>query len=166
MKLLKSELITKKSFRLDQAHTHAPFTSSSARFKSKKVQARMAHLGPATYDVNSQSIAVQSIRDAILKKTMKGKIFLFRTDHSLPNNLLFVQITLQHVLSMQMWDSAVHSFYSISEGRVAITCLNMVTSVQLYGVQNTVYQIPHLSLFEKRHFKADLEQIRRDQMEH
>ena len=32
----------------------------------------MAHLGPATYDVNSQSIAVQSIRDAILKKTMKG----------------------------------------------------------------------------------------------
>jgi hypothetical protein len=68
----KSELITKKSFRLDQAHTHAPFTSSSARFKSKKVQARMAHLGPATYDVNSQSIAVQSIRDAILKKTMKG----------------------------------------------------------------------------------------------
>ena len=75
LKLLKSELITKKSFRLDQAHTHAPFTSSSARFKSKKVQARMAHLGPATYDVNSQSIAVQSIRDAILKKTMKGKSF-------------------------------------------------------------------------------------------
>merc|ERR1711970_1496666 len=68
----KSELITKKSFRLDQAHTHAPFTSSSARFKSKKVQARMSHLGPATYDVNSQSIAVQSIRDALLKKTMKG----------------------------------------------------------------------------------------------
>ena len=33
---------------------------------------RVAHLGPATYDVNSQSIAVQSIRDAILKKTMKG----------------------------------------------------------------------------------------------
>ena len=78
LKLLKSELITKKSFRLDQAHTHAPFTSSSARFKSKKVQARMAHLGPATYDVNSQSIAVQSIRDAILKKTMKGKIFEHR----------------------------------------------------------------------------------------
>ena len=33
---------------------------------------RVAHLGPATYDVNSQSIAVQSISDAILKKTMKG----------------------------------------------------------------------------------------------
>ena len=97
LKLLKSELITKKSFRLDQAHTHAPFTSSSARFKSKKVQARMAHLGPATYDVNSQSIAVQSIRDAILKKTMKGKRLLFLTVHSLPNSPLFVQITLQHV---------------------------------------------------------------------
>ena len=81
-KLLKSELITKKSFRLDQAHTHAPFTSSSARFKSKKVQARMAHLGPATYDVNSQSIAVQSIRDAILKKTMKGKNSLICTNNT------------------------------------------------------------------------------------
>ena len=34
----------------------------------------MSHLGPATYDVNSQSIAVQSIRDAILKKTMKGTL--------------------------------------------------------------------------------------------
>jgi len=68
----KSDMITKKSFRLQDSHIHAPFTSSSARFKSKKVAKRESHLGPATYDVTSQSLAVQSIRDAIMKKTMKG----------------------------------------------------------------------------------------------
>ena len=34
---------------------------------------RTNFVGPATYDVTSQSLAVQSIRDAIMKKTMKGK---------------------------------------------------------------------------------------------
>ena len=68
---------------------------------------------------------------------------------------------------MQMWDSAVLYFYLISEGRVAITCLNMMTLVQLYGVRITVYQTPYLyHLFQKRHFKVASEQIRRDQMEH
>jgi hypothetical protein len=68
----KSDIVTKKSFRVHDSHIHAPFTSSSARFKSKKVAQRESHLGPATYDVTSQSLAVQSIRDAIMKKTMKG----------------------------------------------------------------------------------------------
>lgn len=68
----KSDIVTKKSFRIHDSHIHAPFTSSSARFKSKKVAQRESHLGPATYDVTSQSLAVQSIRDAIMKKTMKG----------------------------------------------------------------------------------------------
>ena len=53
--------MTKKSFRLDDTHQQAPFSSSSSRFQSKKVAKRVAHPGP-----------VQSIRDAILKKTMKG----------------------------------------------------------------------------------------------
>jgi len=58
-------------------------------------------------------------------------------------------------------------FYPISEGRVAITCLNMMTLVQLYGVRITVYQAPYLyQLFQKRHFKVASEQTRRDQMEH
>lgn len=56
---------------------------------------------------------------------------------------------------MQMWDSAVLCFYPISEGRVAITCLNMMTLVQLYGVRMTVYQTPYLyHMFQKRHFKG------------
>ena len=46
-------------------------------------------------------------------------------------------------------------FYPISGGRVATTCLNMMTLVQLYGVRMTVYQTPYLyHMFQKRHFKG------------
>ena len=60
----------------------------------------MAHLGPATYDVNSQSIAVQSIRDAILKKTMKGKNSLICTNNTVTH---LRKCGAQHTLECNIW---------------------------------------------------------------
>jgi len=64
-----SEIVRNKSFRIYREK--APFESGAARFDAKKFQ-NYQHLGPATYNTNSQSLAHQSIREANVKKTVKG----------------------------------------------------------------------------------------------
>lgn len=64
-----SGFVRNKSFRID--HAKAPFESSAVRFDPKQFHDSQ-HLGPATYNTNCQSLAMQSLRQAVLKKTVKG----------------------------------------------------------------------------------------------
>ena len=88
----------------------------------------MAHLGPATYDVNSQSIAVQSIRDAILKKTMKGKSFEHCRSQYTNQSLICTDNTVTRFIYANVRLSRA---YPIGKGCWYIVCLRMMTSVQL-----------------------------------
>lgn len=65
------EMVQNKSFRIYREK--APFESGATRFDAKKFQ-NYQHLGPSTYvgNTNTQSLAMQSKKDANVKKTVKG----------------------------------------------------------------------------------------------